>query len=124
MIADTVAFADFLRTIALFLGGSVLVTDLVLYWRIIRFSVPPLASRAVLGSASIITLFAMLEIWDHLGQPLTWRAPIIFTALVIHEIGLISYYIWTRRPDGRKQRHAMRAEHEARRLLIKEGQKP
>lgn len=126
MIGETSIFWwDYaLRAPAILLGCAAIVTYGVLFWRIWRFFVPPAAARLVLLSAIGISTFAMLEVLDHVNKEPTWRAPVILLTYILHETGLLVYLLWTYRPDGRKRRHAMRAEYEAHRLLVKEGHKP
>jgi hypothetical protein len=116
--------ADIFRWVTILLGISILNTNAVLYWRIYRFSLPIWTARLILVSASIITLFSMLVITDHFGTGLTWRTPVLFIAFSAHELGLILYYRWTRRPEGRRYRHHMRAEFYAARALRREGLQP
>lgn len=116
--------ADALRTVSFALGASIIATHAVLWWRIYRFVVPPVAARVVIISAVLLLGVILADVVSHVGEPFHWEIIPRLLGLFLHQLGLLWFYRWTWRPDGRIQRHRLRGDREAVRLLEEEGMKP
>lgn len=90
---------------------------LALFIRIWRYAIPKTTARTILLGAGCAIGVCLAEVYDRLHSPIvTWRTPLVSTAVILLLIGEVRLYMWTRRPDGRKVRHRMIADAVAERM--------
>lgn len=117
-------YGDPWRVATVSLGWMIVGVMFALFQRFFRWGVPRTVYRLGFGSALVIVSVSNLDVASRIGDPLTWRTPLLFFAYVANLWANVVFYVWTRRPEGRKIRHAMIAQYKAAQMLREEGLKP